>query len=78
MAAHRGSYSRFLTSLRPRCLTVLLVAILIAACSTPAGPEILISETGWEAVPAIVAAGGGEFTLTVTNQTAEDQTFAVI
>ena len=72
------SQSRFLTRLHPRRFTILLAAILIAACSTPAGPEIVIDETGWDAVPGSVAAGGGEFTLTVTNQTANDQTFAVI
>ncbi len=56
----------------------LIAAVLIGACSAPAGPEIVINETGWDAVPATVAAGGGAFTLTVTNKTAEHQTFAVL
>jgi len=78
MDAHSASQSKFLSGLCRRCLGVAFVAILIAACSAPAGPEIVIDETGWEAVPATVAAGGGEFTLTVTNQTGEGQAFAVI
>ena len=78
ITAHRESHLKLLASLHPRRLTILFVAILVAACSTPAGPGIVIDEGGWEAVPATVAVGGGAFTLTVTNQTAEHQTFAVI
>jgi len=62
---------------RVRISSVLLVLVL-GACSAPAGPAIHINETSWTASQSEVGAGGGEFTLTVTNQTAEDQTFAVI
>ena len=78
MATHSKSQSKLLTGLYPRRLAIASLAILMAACSAPAGPEIVISETGWEAVPATVVAEGGKFTLTVTNQTAQDQTFAII
>lgn len=57
----------------------MLSAVLIAAgCSTASGPEIVISDSGWEAVPGSVAAGGGEFNLTVVNKTETRQAFVVV
>jgi hypothetical protein len=53
------------------------VALLIGGCAAPAGPEIVIDETGWDAQPATVAAGGNRFDLTVTNNTDMQQEFVV-
>lgn len=60
-----------------RISTVVLVLTLVS-CSAPGGPAVQINETSWTASPSAVQARGGEFTLTVTNKTAQDKTFAVI
>jgi hypothetical protein len=78
VSTHSESQSNLLTGPSPRRLTIALVAVLIAACSAPAGPEIVIDETGWEAVPATAAAGGGKFDLTVSNDTNTQQEFVVV
>ena len=54
------------------------VAFVLTACSAPAGPQIVMTESSWEAIPASVAAGGGEFELTVVNETDVDQPFVVV
>ena len=77
MANKRASHPEVRMSLY-RSFAVLVASIAFVACSTPAGPEIVMSEADWDAVPDAIAAGGGEFTLTVTNQTAELQPFGVI
>ena len=46
------------TGFHPRRLIILLAAVLAAACSTPAGPEIAIDESGWEADTATIDDGG--------------------
>jgi hypothetical protein len=78
VSTHSESQSKLPTRPYPRRLSIALVALLIAACSAPAGPEIVIDETGWEAVPATAAAGGGKFDLTVTNNTDTPQEFVVV
>jgi hypothetical protein len=55
-----------------------LLVLLLASCSTPAGPTIAITETSWTASPSDLKVGGGSFALTVSNQTDRTQTFAVV
>jgi hypothetical protein len=55
-----------------------VLAVMVASCSAPAGPNIDIMDGEWSATPSSVEAGGGEFTLTVANETATTQTFAVV
>ena len=55
-----------------------VVAVLAASCSVPAGPNIEMRDDSWSAEPSSAQAGGGEFTLTVANETATTQTFAVV
>jgi len=63
---------------RVRLVLGAAVVVLAASCSAPAGPNIDIRDDAWTATPLSVEAGGGEFTLTVANETATTQTFAVV
>ena len=64
-----------------RCARLVLAgafALLVVSCSAPAGPNIDIRDGSWSAAASSAEAGGGEFTLTVANETATTQTFAVV
>lgn len=63
---------------RVRLVLGAAVVVLAASCSTPAGPNIDIRDDVWTANPSSIEAGGGEFTLTIANETATTQPFAVV
>ena len=61
-----------------RVVLAAAIAVLAVSCSVPAGPYVNITDDSWSATPSSIEAGGGEFSLTVANETETTQTFAVV
>lgn len=59
-------------------VAVLLVVVAVSCSASEEGPTVVISDDGWSATPASAAVGGGEFTLTVSNDTDAVQSFVVV
>ena len=70
--------SSFVVARAARVALGVVVAVVVVSCSAPAGPNIDIGDGAWSASASPVEAGGGEFTLTVANETDTTQTFAVV
>lgn len=55
-----------------------LVVVTVSCSSSVEGPAVVISDDGWSATPSSAAVRGGEFTVTVTNDTDTVQSFVVV